>query len=126
MDEGMHETPVEAIPEEKQSTDAGTYITVPPNFQPPEDKQMGQEFEGTFTGHLTEDGRLCLTAINQIPLTGTETPPDASEGDMGGETEDDTEKASAAPSNAQDEGGALIESTPEIKESKKLKSLLRG
>jgi hypothetical protein len=106
---------------EPDADDAGTYITVPPNFQPPEDKQMGQEFSGTYRGKMMDDGRLCLTAINEIPMKGAETPKEEA---LEGESESAAEEAAMSPANAQDEGG--VESTPEVKESKKLKAMLNG
>ncbi len=102
-------------------------IEVPKSFQPPEDKQMGQEFTFTATGYMNKDGKLCLTSIGDIPFSDTETPAEDSGEDEGGETPDDAYKASAAPSNAQDEGtGGGMASTPHMQESKRLRKMLNG
>lgn len=136
MAEEMGETPeMEAAEGEHQSTDEGStrgapdegghYLTLPKNFQAPDDKQMGQEFNGTYRGYVTEDGRLCVTAINGIELDGSQKPQGAQEGSGEAEEPPTSEQAAEAPANAQDEGGA-IESTPHVKESKRLKALLNG
>jgi len=124
-EEVIEETPQLTEHSEPDGDEGGNYLNLPESFQPPEDKQMGQEFTGTYRGYVTEDGRLCVTAINEIPLKGEE--PKAGEPHEDAEA-DSAEKASASPSNAQDEGGEFgpMDSTPEIKESKKLKKLLNG
>lgn len=56
---------------EEPQKEEGQYLTIP-NFTPPEDKAEGEDFTGTFRGHLMPDGRLCVTAVNDIPLKGGE------------------------------------------------------
>lgn len=54
--------------ESEQSEQQGQYITPPKGFQPPDDKQTGQSFSGTFRAHMDDDGNLCFDAINDIPM----------------------------------------------------------
>ncbi len=56
-------------PEGDTDKDEGKQYLVPPKgFKSPEDVPMGGSFSGTFRAHIDEDGRLCMEALNNIPL----------------------------------------------------------
>jgi len=74
-------------PEGDTDNDQGKQYVVPPKgFGPPDDVPAGGSFSGTFRGHMDEDGRLCLEALNNIPLT-----PQKSEGDETDQTDEQDE-----------------------------------
>lgn len=66
-----HSAPPEAPePDAEGLSQTEQYLAPPEGFQPPDDKRRGEEFTGTFRGRMEDDGRLCVLAINEIPLKG--------------------------------------------------------
>jgi len=50
------------------TTAEGSYVTPPKGFMAPENRREGEDFSGTFRGHMMPDGRLCLVDINGMPM----------------------------------------------------------
>ncbi len=70
----------EAEPDADDAKDGKQYLTVPKGFNAPSDVPMGGSFSGTFRGHMDEDGRLCVEALNNVPLTPDKETPAENEG----------------------------------------------
>jgi len=70
-DDDEQDEPADKADEGKQ------YLTVPKGFNAPSDVPMGGSFSGTWRGHMDEDGRLCIEALNNIPLDGQKAPDDS-------------------------------------------------
>ncbi len=59
-----------AKPSEEKSYEASGEVKFKPpsTFVPPDDKQPGDTFEFTGTARIEEDGQLCLTSMDGVPL----------------------------------------------------------
>jgi hypothetical protein len=74
-------------------------INAPADFTPPDDKQVGDEWDATMRIRLEDGGKLCLLTMDGMPLKGGEQETE----EVTEEAEEEvTEEAPAAPQTLQE------------------------